>query len=161
MKTIKAKWLTAEGFKAYGNFFDVVHPQGNNLGTFYQDHILFPVSGMMPVGFSALKSKKPERMLVTQAEYHNTTCEGILALDDDVIIHVAPPSSEPVPQLTEAFYVPKGTMVALNVGVWHLAPFPVHKDEVHLLIALPERTYYNDCTVVSYDEKDYMEIELA
>lgn len=34
-----------------------------------------------------------------------------MALDDDVVLHVAPPSKEPVPELTEAFLIPKGTMV--------------------------------------------------
>lgn len=46
-------------------------------------------------------------MIVTTVEYHNSTCEGVFPLDDDAILHVALASKEPVPELTEAFYVPK------------------------------------------------------
>ena len=81
-------------------------------------------------------------------------------MDDDVILHVAPASKEPVPQLTEAFLVPKGTAVRLNPGVWHLAALPVNLDVAHVLIVLPERTYHNDCIVVDYAEEDWTEIEL-
>ena len=81
-------------------------------------------------------------------------------MDDDVVLHVAPASKDPVPQLTEAFLVPKGTAVCLNAGVWHLAALPVNMDEAHVLIVLPERTYNNDCVVVEYPEQDWVEIEL-
>lgn len=161
MRSIKAKELSAEGFKTYGNYFDMVHPEGNHLGAFYPDHVLMPVSGQMPIGFSALASAKPEKMIITAAEYHNTTPEGILALDDDIVLHVAPPSTTPVPHLTEAFIVPRGTMVVLKTGVWHLAPLPIHNEVVHVLITLPERIYFNDCTVVDYKEEEYFEITLA
>lgn len=160
MRKIKAKPISIENFNKYGSFYSITEPTGNNLGSFYHDHVLFPVSGNMPVAFSALVSNKPEKMIVSAAEYHNTTSEGILALDDDIVIHVAPPSNKPVPELTEAFIVPKGTMVILNVGVWHLAALPINKEEVHILIVLPERTYFNDCTVVEYTSEEQIEIEL-
>lgn len=160
MRTIKVKPLTAENFKHYGSFASMVNPQGPSVGDFYRDQVEFPVSGNLPIGFSPFISRKPEKMIVTTAEYHDTTCEGVLPLDDDVILHVAPASKDPVPELTEAFYVPSGTFVKLNVGVWHLAAFPAHNDLVHILIALPERTYKTDCVVVDYKEEDYIEIEM-
>ena len=76
------------------------------------------------------------------------------------MIHVAPASGEPVPELTEAFLVPKGTMVKLNLGVWHCGGYCLNKDEAHVLIVLPQRIYKNDCVVVDYEEKDWMEIIL-
>ena len=160
MRTIKAKPISTENFAPFGSFFSIVRPEGASLGDFYHDKVMFPVSGAVPVTFSSLVSRKPEKMVVTAAEYHNTTGEGILALEDDVVIHVAPPSNKPVPELTEAFIVPAGTMVRLNTGVWHLAALPVHKDVVHVLIVLPERTYFNDCTIVEYKEEDQVEITL-
>ena len=51
--------------------------------------------------------EKPEKIIVDAAEFHNYTGEVLLPLDDDVVIHVAPPTKEPVPELTEAFIVPK------------------------------------------------------
>lgn len=161
MRKIQAKPLSAEAFKRYGSYYDTLHPEGNHLGDFYQDPILMAVSGQMSIGFSTFVATKLEKMIITAAEYHNTTSEGILPLDDAIIIHVAPPSVDPVPDLTEAFIIPKGTMVVLNTGVWHFSPLPLHKQVAHVLITLPERTYFNDCTVVDYKEEEYFEITLS
>ena len=160
MRTIKAKPITVENFAAYGSFFSILEPSGSCLGNFYNDKVLLPVSGDMPVAFSPLVMDKPEKMIVSEVGYHNTTGEGILPLDDDVVMHVAPPSKEPVPELTEAFIVPKGTIVKINTGVWHMGVLPIHQDQVHVLIVLPERIYKNDCTVVTYPEESQIEIVL-
>ena len=145
---------------------------------------------MSRAAFSPILVKKPDVMKITQAEYHTTTPEMIFPLNDDMIIHVAPASAgTPVPELTKAFIVPKGTLVKINSAIWHLAPLPVHADELqamiilpectyandaiwHLaplpvhadelqaMIILPECTYANDCTVVDYAEEDQFIIEL-
>lgn len=158
MRTIKAKPLTQEAFAEYGSFYNLTEPKGHNLGTFYHDHVLYPVSGNMAIGFSSLVAEKVDKMVVTKAEYHNSTAEILLPLDGDIILHVAPPSNGPVPELTEAFLVSQGTVVRMNTGVWHLAPFPVEKEVVHLMVALPERIYFNDCTIVDYKPEEYVEI---
>lgn len=157
---IKAKPITVENFAPYGGFVEVLDPKGFSLGDFYPDKCHFPVDGHLPITFSPLITRKPEQYVVTTAEYHNYTCEGVIPMDDDVVLHVAPASKDPVPELTEAFLVPKGTAVRLNPGVWHLAALPVHQDIAHVLIVLPERTYKNDCVVVEYDRDDWVEIEL-
>lgn len=160
MRTIQAKPITVEGFQAYGAFTDLMNPTGYSLGDFYQDRLRMSVAGDMQMAFSPLIIRKPEKMIVDSAEFHNTTQEGILCLDDDVVIHVAPAGKEPVPELTEAFLVPKGTMVCLNTGVWHLSAIPVNKEVAHVLIVLPERIYNNDCVVVPYPEENQIEIVL-
>ena len=100
-------------------------------------------------------------MKITQAEYHTTTPEMILPLNDDMILHVAPASAgTPVPELTKAFIVPKGTLVKINTAIWHLAPLPVNESELQALIILPECTYANDCTVVDFEEKDWFRITI-
>ena len=139
MRKIKAKPITAESFKGYGSFTDLLNPEGYSLGDFYQDRLLMHFAGDMQAAFSPLLIRKPEKMIVNQAEFHNSTQEGILCLDDDVVVHVAPAGKDPVPELTEAFLVPKGTMVCLNTGVWHLSAIPVNKELAHVLIVLPER----------------------
>lgn len=158
MKQIHAKKITAENFKEFGSFTDLLNPDGCSLGDFYQDRLKMHSSGNMQMAFSPLLVHKPEKMVVTTAEYHNYTQEGVLCLDDDVIVHVAPAGKEAVPELTEAFLVPKGTMVLLNTGVWHLSAIPVNKETAHVLIVLPERTYLNDCVVVDYPEEKWVEI---
>ena len=164
MKTIKALPITHENFRPYGTFASMLDPKGNCFpgdATFYPDQVELNVQGGRPVTFSPLTVKKPERMIVTQAEYHNYTGEGVFVIDDDAVIHVAPPSNHViVPELTEAFIVPKGTLVKLNTGVWHLAALPVHNDLLHVMIILPERVYANDCTVCQYPEDRQVEIVL-
>ncbi len=160
MHKIKAKKITTENFSKFGSFTDILNPSGNHLGDFYNDQVNFPVSGNMPITFSPLICRKPEKMIVSTVEYHNYTGEGILPLDDDMILHVAPPTKEPVPELTEAFIVPKGTMIKINAGVWHYSAMPVHEAVFHVLIVLPERTYVNDCEVIEYKVEDQIEIEL-
>jgi ureidoglycolate lyase len=160
MRKIKAKALSIEAFAPYGSYYDMINPKGSYFGTFYNDKVILPVSVNIPIAFSTLLAKKADKMVVSVVEYHNTTGEGILPLDGDVVIHVAPASKEPVPEQTEAFIVPKGTLVKLNTGVWHKAPMALTQEIVHIMVALPERVYKNDCTVIEYAEEDYIEIQL-
>ena len=164
MITIKAVPITAENFRPYGSFASMLAPVGNCFpgdATFYPDQVELNVQGGKPITFSPLTVKKPERMIVTQAEYHNYTGEGVLVLDDDAVIHVAPPSNRTiVPEKTEAFIVPRGTLVKLNTGVWHLAALPLHNELLHVMIILPERVYANDCIVCDYPADRQVEILL-
>ena len=100
-------------------------------------------------------------MIITQQEYHNTTWEMILPLDDDMILHCAPASAgTPVGHLSQAFIVPKGTLVKMNTAIWHLAPLPASKESLTAMIILPECTYGLDCTVVDLPEDQQFEIVL-
>lgn len=160
MKKIKVQKLTKEAFAQYGQFDDFVHPSGQTLGTFYHDHIIYPVSGQVPIGFSPMIAKKADRMIVKACEYHNYTGEVVLPLDDDIVIYVACASNSEKAENVEAFLVPAGTMVCYNIGVWHDAPFAVNKDVAHMMVALPQRIYHNDCHEVQFDESEYIELEL-
>ena len=164
MLKIKAVPITVENFRPYGSFASMLEPAGNCFpgdATFYPDQVELNVQGGKPVTFSPLTVKKPERMIVRQAEYHNFTGEGVFVIDDDAVIHVAPPSNKViVPEKTEVFIVPKGTLVKLNTGVWHLAALPVHNALLHVMIVLPERVYANDCIVCDYPEDRQVEIVL-
>lgn len=161
MKTVPVLPLTQEAFAPYGEYYDMLYPQGHALTgalhSFYPDRL----SEWCPtrMGFSPIAVKKPERMVIDAVEYHTTTPELILPLDDDMIIHVAPASAgTPVPQLTQAFLVPRGTLVKIRTAIWHLAPLPAHEPVLHAMIALPECTYANDCTVVALKESEQFEL---
>ena len=161
MKTIEAKPISAENFSYYGQFTDLVNPTGFSLGDFYHDRVRMNASGGMNLAFSPLVVHKCDPMVVSTVECHNTTQECMLCLDDDIVLHVAPPSKEIVPEETEAFIVPKGTLVCLNVGVWHLCAMPLHSDIAHVLIVLPERTYLSDCEVIDYPEEKQVAITVG
>jgi Ureidoglycolate hydrolase len=158
MKTIKAKSIKHEEFMQYGSFYNYLNPNGfslqGELHTFYPDRL--SINSMMPITLSSLEVKKAERMIISSAEYHTSTWEVILPMNDDMIIHVAQGKNSY--DSVEAFIVPKGCAVKINAGVWHLAPLPLKEEKLNTVIILPERTYANDCTVVSIEENNQFEI---
>ncbi len=163
MNTIKAVPITIEAFAPFGQFYQMDAPNGYGLRgeihTFFPDRIVSDSEHR--IGYSTIVVRKPEKMVITQQEYHTTTWEMIMPLNDDMIIHVAPASGgTPVPEYTQAFIVPKGALVKLNAAIWHLAPLPANKEELAAMIILPECTYANDCTVVPFKPEQYFEIVL-
>lgn len=151
MKQIKVKALSKDAFAPFGEYYAMDKPENlalcGPLHRFYPDRIIAAADHNL--GFSAISVKKPEEYVITQQEYHTTTWEMILPLDDDMILHVAERSAGAVNNDTaQAFLVPKHTLVKIYAGVWHLAPLPATRDEIHCVIILPECTYANDCTVV-------------
>ena len=163
MKTIKAQPLTHEEFAPFGQFYTMDKPDGyalcGEIHKFFPDRLTG--AAYQSLGFSPILVKKPDPMIINMQEYHTTTWEMIMPLNDDMILHVAPASGgTAVPELTKAFIVPKNTLVKLNAAIWHLAPLPVHENQLAALIILPECTYANDCTVVDLDPEQYFEIVL-
>ncbi len=161
MKTIKALPITHEEFAPFGQFYNYDKPEGyalcGEIHKFFPDRLV--ADSNHRVGYSPIIVKKPEKMVITQQEYHTTTWEMIMPLDDDMILHVAPASAgTPVTDLAKAFIVPKHTIVKMNAAIWHLAPLPANNDTLTALIILPECTYANDCTVVDLDENQQFEI---
>ena len=161
MKTIKAIPINNEDFAPFGQFYPINAPKGyalcGELHSFFPDRLV--ADSQHRVGYSPIVVKKPEKMIITQQEYHTTTWEMILPLDDDMILHVAPASAgTPVTEYAQAFIVPKHTLVKMNAAIWHLAPLPAAKDTLTAMIILPECTYANDCTVVDLPEDQQFEI---
>lgn len=161
MRTVTVEPLTLEAFAPFGQFYSMTQPQGyalcGELHRFFPDRLT--ADSQHRVGYSPILVKKPEKMVITQQEYHTTTWEMILPLNDDIILHVAPASGgTPVTELAKAFLVPKNTLVKLNSSVWHLAPLPANVDELAAMIILPECTYANDCTVVDLTPEQQFEI---
>lgn len=160
MRKIKAQKLTNDNFKEFGSFYNMLAPQGYNLGDFFPDHLDVANTTNMSQGFSSLIVYKKDHMIVDLVEYHNYSAEVLLPLDTDIVIHVAPPNNKKDIDLTQAFIVPKGTIVKLNIGVTHLCPFSITEEIGHVMVALPQRTYKNDCYLVNLDENEIFEIVL-
>lgn len=162
MKTVKVEKLTKEAFAPFGSYYDMINPEGYALSG--EIHKFFPdrltAYHDREVAFSPILVKKPEVMKITQIEYHTTTSEIIMPLNDDMILHVAPPSAgKPLPEYTKAFLVPKNTIIKMNACVWHLAPLPANVSELCAMIVLPECTYMNDCIVVDLKDDEQFVIE--
>lgn len=161
MRTISVEALTHEAFAPFGQFYKMEQPEGyalcGELHRFFPDRL--SADSTHRLGFSPILVKKPERMVITQQEYHTTTWEIILPMNDDMILHCAPASAgTPVTELAKAFLVPKHTLVKLNAAIWHLAPLPANEAELAAMIVLPECTYANDCTVVDLTPEQQFEI---
>lgn len=162
MRKIKVEKLTKDAFAPFGLYYDMENPEGyplsGELHRFFPDRLT--AHHTTSVAFSPILVKRPEEMKITQVEYHTTTSEIILPLNDDMILHVAPPSAgKPLPEYTHAFLVPRHTLVKMNACVWHLAPLPANVDELAAMIVLPECTYMNDCTVVDLASDEQFVIE--
>lgn len=163
MFTIKAEKITNENFATFGRFYPMANPTGyplqGELHRFFPDRLSLGVN--CTLAFSPILVKKPAEMLIKQQEYHNTTPEMILPLNDDMIIHCAPASAGAlVNENAKAFIVPKGTLVLINTAIWHLCPLPVNEDELCAMIVLPECIYANDCTVVDLPPEQQFKIEI-
>lgn len=163
MKKVKVQELS-ERFLLYGRHAQMVNPSAYHFGEppvrFFRDLLPLNLGAAHLVSCSVCQvNRRP--LVVSVTEYHSATGEGILPLDADVLIHVAPafkPGPPPLDQL-EVFRLPRGIMVALNPGVWHHAPMVVGADSASTLIVLPERTYANDCVVYQIPAGDQVEIE--
>ena len=164
MNAITVRSLDAEAFRPFGAFANVVNPTAERIGAppveFYRDIIQQDLGESAPISYSIcrVEARPP---VIGLAEYHNRTCEGILPLDNDVLIHVGPatPPSAPLPlDRFQVFRIPKGTMVVLRPGVWHHAPFTLNDAPANVLVVLPERTYANDCVVVRLEEDQQLAI---
>lgn len=93
MREVKAIKINVADFAPYGTFCNMTEPEGyplqGEIHKFYPDRI--SGTSMGSIAFSPIAVRKDER-IIKAAEYHTTTWEGIVALDDDMIIHVAPAS---------------------------------------------------------------------
>lgn len=155
--------LTKDNFHTYGDFADMLHPQGVKFGTapieFFRDLIQLNSGTHTSVSFSLCRlAKRP--FIIEASEYHDYSGEMIIPLDGDILVHVGPAvatAEVPVEQI-EIFRVPKGTVVCLRPGVWHQAAFAYGCDNVHILVGLPERTYRTDCHLISLPPEQQIRI---
>jgi len=162
MKKVCVQELSEEKFKKYGSFAQMINPDAEFLGQepiqFYRDILQYSTNDSN-ICFSVTRAKKRE-MIIDYNEFHSYCYEALLPLDGDVIIHVAPATSDanlPVDKV-ELYRVPKGTMIVLRPGVWHFAPFPINSGCVNTLVVLPERTYANDCQFFCLENDDCLEV---
>lgn len=161
MHQVKVEPINHENFAPFGQFYTMDKPQGyalcGEIHQFFPDRLTADCNTR--VGYSPILVNKPEKMIITQQEYHTTTWEMILPMNDDMILHVAPASAgTPVTQFAKAFLVPKHTLVKINAAIWHLAPLPANESQLSAMIILPECTYANDCTVVNLTPEQQFEV---
>lgn len=165
MRKVKVKDLSAEEFLPYGRYACLIDPDSEKLGSppieFFRDMVQQELGAAGSASFSTCRVEKRE-LVIDVSEYHSQTAEGILPIDNDILIHVAPATARdgkvPVDKIV-VFRVPKGTMIVLRPGVWHHAPFTANDQPANILIVLPERTYVNDCEVFELKKEDKVHVQ--
>lgn len=156
MRSMGFKKLTTEAFARYGSFASILDAKGDKLGAppveFYRDMVQQSLGSATNVSYSAcVIDKRPN--IIDCIEAHNYCHETIICLDGDYLMHVAPAcAKDELPfENIEVFLLPRGTVVNVKAGVWHQAGFPYKCDKVHILCALPERTYATGFKSVPHD----------
>ncbi len=163
MRTVPWKKLGVEAFAKFGAFAGMINPAGPHLGAepieFYRDMVQSQL-GVTPVASFGVCRVVKRPFVLDVSEYHDHCCEIVLPLDGDILMHVAPavPQKEFPFDDVEVFLVPRGTICCLRPGVWHHAPFALQTRVVNCLIALPERTYMNDCKVYEFPEDRRLQV---
>ena len=105
-KEVKVKELTVEAFKPYGSYANMVKPTGPKMGGFHPDMAVMTLGQANEAAFSVTQVLKKEN-IIDAMECHNRTGEGILPLDGDVLVHVAPASRTEWarPRSTRSFWI--------------------------------------------------------
>ena len=165
MRRIEVQKLSAEKFCRYGEYQDLLNDASLAKksifpGGFFADVVKLDLGTTTLPTVSVCQVRKSEQMVVSMVEAHKFTCEGLLPLDDDIVLFAGIPypgrklSSGPL----EAFFVPKGTFVRLNPLILHGTQFPVNADTAHVLCLLPGRTFMNDMTAETLPEEERIEL---
>ncbi len=166
MRTVKVEELSIEKFWPFGQIAQQLNPSTDKIGEapieFFRDMAQLELGKTSLAFFSTVRVEKRDYVIDT-CEYHSGCGEGILPLDNDVLVHVAPatPPGDPVPlDKMRVFRVPCGTLLVLRPGTWHHAPFTFNDKPANVLIVLPERTYANDAVVVELEPDERIKIDL-
>jgi len=165
MRQVRARELDLEAFQAYGTYGRMIDPKGERIGSppaeFFRDMVQVDLGSSASASMSVCRVER-RPLVIESLEYHDVCGEGVLPLDGDVLIHVAPatPPGEIPLERIEVFRVPRGTLVSIKPGVWHHAPFALDEEAVNVLVVLPERTYALDCEVHQIPKKDQIEIKV-
>ena len=168
MRDLRYRQLEPSAFARYGAFAAMVEPDAAgrappHLGAppveFFRDLVQSGMGGDTTVSFGVCRvTRRPP--VIDASEFHDTSCEALMPMDGDVLVHVAPavPGDRFPAEEAEVFLVPRGTMVVLRPGVWHHGPFALGAERVSCLVALPERLYQRDCHAVEVPPADRIRV---
>jgi ureidoglycolate lyase len=163
MRSMKLLPLTDPSFRMVGACHDMFHPEGEKLGDnpveFFRDMLPLKLGKDTTASFSLCRAQAREPF-VDAVEYHTFTEEAIVPLDADIAMAFAPATATgTVPrEKMNAYRIPRGTMIVLKTGAWHSGPYVIGKGPAHILVALPERTYANDCIVKVLSDAERLSI---
>ncbi|MBQ3276687.1 MAG: hypothetical protein IJH47_06505 [Oscillospiraceae bacterium] len=162
METRKAKPITRENFRRYGDFCTIHNTDAfsfgfgrNTVSEFFPDILsFFPALGPLSVSLCSVGIRP---MLVDMIECHASTDEMIYIHGGDAVIFAGFTAGDINTDCLEAFYIPEGTLVRINRGVLHGAQYAVDRP-ITVLVLLPERTFVNDMQYITLEGDDRLEL---
>lgn len=170
MKQIVAKKITRENFLKYGEVMNLLDDEEmakksvRGAGGFKPDLMTLNFGGDTLPTVCVATVKKQDKFVIGFVENHVHTCEGVMALDNDVIIYAGVPSRSMDGSLKcdnlEAFILPVGTFVRYDPYVIHGTQYVIDAPEAHVLVMLPQRTFNNDMHAGRLDDDEKVEIVL-
>jgi ureidoglycolate lyase len=167
MKTLKVDPLSLENFQEFGVYCDMLNPASEKLGAppieFFRDMLPQTLGNCGIVSYSNCRIT-PRDPVIDVSECHSRTAEMLMPLDADVLMAFAPasfPDTGFPADSARVFLIPKGTMVVIKAGTWHHGPFCVGSAPANILVALPERTYANDCQTIHLEGADRLCIDVS
>jgi ureidoglycolate lyase len=166
MRTIKVQELSKEAFRQYGTYQNLLDNEGlaaatGSKGGFFADVFTLNFGTTTLPSVSVCNVKKADKLIIGFIEAHKFTCEGLLPLDQDVIIYVGRVVRGVLsPDTIEAFHIPQGTFVKLEPLILHGTQYVTKAEEAHILCMLPQRTSANDMMAQRLEEDAKIEILL-
>lgn len=163
MKNIGIKELTLDNFRKFGMFINLIDPDTEMIGEkpieFFRDMALLSLGQCNQPSISVCRVQTRPN-IIDKLEFHSSCGEANLPLDGDILLQLAPasPDKQAPYDKIEVFHVPKGTLIVLNYGVWHHAPYTYNCGAVNMLAILPERTYASDCYLFEFPENEKIKI---
>ena len=102
----------------------------------------------------------PRPLVIDASEYHDGSCEALMPIDGDVIIHVAPasPGTASPARPPRPISCPRGPWSSSGRASGTTAPSRWVTESVSCLVALPERLYARDCRSIIVPEEDRIRI---
>ena len=133
MIKVKVQQLTEEAFSPFGLVIGTEgRPYGGEEGVYRWYENQAGVDDAKTVSVNLLTVlRRP--FACRRFEAHHHTTETILPLTGGVIVAGIPKGEADAGKLA-AFYVPAGMGVCWAQGVWHYAPYPMHRDETCAVI---------------------------
>jgi len=168
MRELSYRRLDPQAFAPYGTYAALIAPDrggrpapriGDPPIEFFRDLIQAGLGSDTTISFGVCRVTRRAPVIDT-SEYHDTSCEALMPMDGEVLMHVAPavPGDRFPAEQAEVFLVPMGTMIVLRPGVWHHGPFALGAERVSCLVGLPERLYARDCHGVAIPPEDQIRV---
>jgi ureidoglycolate lyase len=148
-KTLTYKKADRQSVAPYGELIDIEGVEATadmDAFAFWNDLSLGEFQGTVTFG---MVKTKPGKMTVPLLERHVQTSETLIPLDEDIVLALAEPTGDVLPDLgtAAAFLIPRGQAITLKQGTWHYIPMVPSGAAARTLVVFRKDTPSEDLEV--------------